>query len=698
MAGISPTVSDTPAMNRLGREASPYLRQHASNPVDWYPWCPEALARACELDRPIFLSIGYSACHWCHVMERESFTNAEIAAVLNEHFVPIKVDREEQPELDDLYMQAVQSLTGTGGWPLSVFLTPGLTPFYGGTYYPPHSAYGRPGFLDVVAGIARGWASDRDRAVEVGRKLEAELRQEAGADTRGTLDERVLDRSLEGLAGNFDTEHGGFGSGAKFPHATDVLLCLRHAQRLGQEGDVARHLALRSLAAMADGGLWDHLGGGFHRYCVDERWLVPHFEKMLYDNALLVPVYLEAHLMSGSEEFAAVARATCDWMVREMTLSRGGFASSLDADSEGHEGVFYTWTPEELREVLGTERGYQAQEWFGVDDEGHLEDGRCVLHRQASPSAIAERLGLPETELSTRMADAASSLRTARRRRVAPERDDKVVVGWNGLAVSAMARAAQVLGHPSYLEAARSTARFLLEHLTDPEGGLVTTWLEGRQGPPSGLEGYAFLVQGLLDLYETDFDQGWLRAALDLGEVVEARFRDPEQGGYFTTEARRSDLLVRRKSPMDGALPAAGSVHALNLLRLAEQTGRRGLAERAQDALRAAGVLASRYPAGFSALLLAADFLASPPRELVLVGDAAHPGHGELLEALHRCSARGRVLAACAGPGSVDTGLQPILEGRSPAADGAPLVYPCQGYACAQPVRSAEELRAWLDA
>jgi len=681
--------------NRLAGELSPYLLQHADNPVAWQPWGEEAFAHAREQGLPIFLSIGYSACHWCHVMERESFSNDAIAALLNEHFVCIKVDREELPEVDDLYMRAVQSLTGSGGWPLSVFLTPDLTPFYGGTYFPPYSAYGRPGFHDVVSGLARGWATDPDRARDVGRKLREELEQESRAARPAPLAADVLDRSLAALQQSFDPTHGGFGGGPKFPHAVDLRLCLRHAWRLGPEaGASALAIAERSLEAMARGGLQDHLAGGFHRYCVDERWLVPHFEKMLYDSALLVPAYLEGAQVTGRQDLAQVARGACNWMVAELRLPEGGFASSLDADTDGEEGLTYTWTPDDLAEVLGAERGYQAQEWFGVDDDGHLEDGRSVLHRPRSPEDVAAQVGVTLAVLQEAMEAATRALRIARRRRPSPTRDDKVLASWNGLAVSALAQAHQALDAPELLSAAQGAASFVLDALRAPDGDLLACWRAGQARHRAGLEAYAYLLQGLLDLYEADFDAGWLRRALELAEQVEERFGDPEDGGYYLTPPGRTDLLVRSKGALDGALPAPGAVHALSLLRLAEHTGRRALAERAQALLLSQGELVGRYPAGFSQLLLAADHLAGDPVEVVVAGDPTRPDTRALVDAARRTFRPGKVVAL-AGP-DADPGLQPLLEGRAPAPDGSALAYPCRGYACDAPIADPEALRAWL--
>ena len=468
--------------NRLARETSPYLLAHADNPVDWYPWGPEALSRAKEEDRPNFLSIGYSACHWCHVMERETFANPSIAAQLAQDFVSIKVDREERADLDGVYMKAVQAMTGTGGWPLSVFLTSDLEPFFGGTYFPPYANRGRPGFSELLAALARGWHEDRARLMDRARRHAAEVVREAEADVRGPLSPTVLDRSLEMLRENFDPTYGGFGDEPKFPRALDVRLALRHHRRTGREAEL--FLATRSLEAMARGGIHDQLGGGFHRYSTDERWMVPHFEKMLYDNALLLPAYLEAHAATDRAEFADAARGIVRWALREMRTAEGGFASAQDADTDGTEGLFFTWTPDEMTAVLGPELSYRAQEWFGVEDEGNFEGGRSVLWRPEDDARVAERVGVGLEELSAAMAGARTTLLEARERRTRPALDDKVLSGWNGLMLTGLASAHQILGDGEALSAARNAAKFVLGRMRRRRGRLrqASRRLRSRRG------------------------------------------------------------------------------------------------------------------------------------------------------------------------------------------------------------------------
>jgi len=684
-------MSSEPPSNRLSGETSPYLLQHAANPVDWYPWGDEALALAKERDQPIFLSIGYSACHWCHVMERESFEHDGIAAILNQHFVCIKVDREERPDLDDIYMRAVQAMTGSGGWPMSVFLTPDLEPFFGGTYFPPVRLHGRPSFPDVLNHVATLWARQRETAVTQGKKLAQHIAQESEAKLASELDPAILDRSLGSLQQTFDPSWGGFGDAPKFPHATDVRLALRHALRSGNPA--ARDVGLISLDRMAEGGIFDHLAGGFARYSTDEQWLIPHFEKMLYDNALLVPAYLEGYLVSGEQRFADVARACCDWALSEMLTAEGGFASSLDADSEGEEGKFYVWTPDELGAVLGPERGARAAAWFGVTDGGNFEHGTSALWRHEPAADVARSLGVDVDELRREMEGAREELLRARAKRVRPGLDDKVLVAWNGMMISALAQAYQVLGDERYLDAARTAARFVLDRMRQPDGRLFATSRGGRAHLNAYLDDYAYLIGALIDLYESDFDEAWLRSALELEAVLDERFRDREAGGYFTTGSDHEELLARLKSPQDGAIPSGNGVHALNLLRLAELTGRADLAQRGAETIQAFGELVNRYPQAFSSLLFAVDFLAARPREIVIAGEPSSDAAQAMLRAVRGTYLPQRIVAL-AHPGA-DAKLIPLLDGKSAGPSGA-RAFVCRDYTCALPADDVDALRAQL--
>ncbi len=679
--------------NRLLHETSPYLLQHAHNPVDWYPWGPEALQRARTEQKPIFLSIGYSACHWCHVMERECFEQPAIAELMNRLYVNIKVDREERPDLDEIYMRAVTALSGSGGWPLSVFLTPDQKPFFGATYLPPVRSYGRPSFPDVLLGLAEAWQKQRDAVAEQAQQLTEVIVREASADLRGELAPDVLSRARSQILASFDPSWGGFGPAPKFPHSGDIRLLLRFAQ--DRSDPEARHAATHTLDRMLQGGIYDQLGGGFHRYSTDEKWCIPHFEKMLYDNALLIVAYLEAHLLTGEPAYARVAAQSCDWALREMVTEQGGFASAQDADSEGEEGRFFAWTPQQLALVLGEERGRWAAAYFDVTEQGNFEHGKSALFRARSDAEVARELGVSEQALLGAIDEARAKLLQARAQRVPPATDDKVLAAWNGLMLSALSCAYQVLEQPRYLEAAQRAARYLLSGMRKPDGGLFATARGGRAHVEGCLDDYVFAIQGLIDLYESDFDASWLREAHALAEIVQARFADRDRGGYHTTGEGHETLIARTKTVHDGALPAGTGVHALNLLRLSELLGKPELRERAQDVLRAQAVLANRHPRVFGALLLAYDFLQRGPREIAVSGEPHAQDTVALLRAVRQSFCPQRVVALASA--DADATLLPLLEGRKPDAK-APRAraYVCRDFRCDAPVGTPEALRELL--
>ncbi len=679
------------ASNRLAQETSPYLLQHAHNPVDWYPWGEEALKRARELDRPIFLSIGYSACHWCHVMERESFENDDIAALMNAHFVNVKVDREERPDLDEIYMKAVQTLTGSGGWPMSVFLTPELEPFFGGTYFPPDDRYGRPGFPSLLRWVHELWQNDRERAVKQGRSLTENIRAEAGAAMDGEVAPDVLDRSLTALASSYDAQWGGFSPAPKFPHATDVRLMLRHWKRTGN--DRTRDMVRYTLDRMAAGGMYDQLAGGFARYSTDEKWLIPHFEKMLYDNALLVPAYLDAFVITGAENYARVARETCDWMLNEMRTPEGALASSLDADSEGVEGKFYAWTPDELVDVLGAEHGAWAAAWYDVTPDGNFEGGTSALWHPRSDDEVAAELGIEVDTLREAMAAARGKLLATRAERVPPGKDDKVLAAWNGLAIGALAQAYQVLGEQRFLDAARDVARYLLGAMRQPDGRLFATARHGRAHLAAYLDDYAFTIHGLIDLYEADFDTHWIEEALELNEVLTDVFEDKDTGGYFTTASDHERLIARMKVPYDGALPAGSAVQVQNLMRLAELTGNPEHAARAERAIRSVGKVVGRHPRAFSQLLLSLDTLAVGPREIVLAGAIDDAELRAMLATVRQTYLPQRVVAHAGLDADADL-LGVVADKQS--QDGSARAFVCRNFTCGLPVSTAAELAEQL--
>ncbi|HKP55726.1 MAG TPA: thioredoxin domain-containing protein [Polyangiales bacterium] len=673
--------------NRLIDETSPYLLQHAHNPVEWYAWGEDALAAARAQDKPIFLSVGYSACHWCHVMERECFENESIAALMNSLFINIKVDREERPDIDEIYMKAVTALTGQGGWPMSVFLTPELEPFFGATYLPPVRAYGRPSFPDVLIGLAEAYKSQRADVAAQAQQLTAAIVAEAKLDARGELDPEVLKTSAARFHQSFDAAWGGFGPAPKFPHAGDLRLCLRLYQRSGDEK--LREMALYTLDRMARGGMFDQLAGGFHRYSTDREWRVPHFEKMLYDNALLISAYLEAFLFTRDERHAAVARACCDWALSEMQTESGGFASAQDADSEGEEGRFFVWTPRELEQVLGAELAQPVAAFFGISEGGNFEHGKNVLWIPETAAEVATRLGLPELQLVAAVERARPLLMAARSQRVRPQTDDKLLASWNGLMAGALAQAYQILEEPRYLGAAERCLDFVLASMRQPDGRLFASYRLGRARHNAGLDDYAFTIAAALDLYEASFEPRWLREALALAELVEQQFADTDSGGYFTTGLDHERLIARLPSVHDGALPSGLGVHALNLLRLAAISGRQQLAERAEAALKSQASLCERYPQAFAQLLLAFDFLSAPARQVVIAGAPDNPRAAELLRRVRSSARLQRVVVRATS--DTDIALIPLAADKPAGPNGA-RAYVCVDFQCKAPVDEPEQL------
>lgn len=652
--------------NRLIQSTSPYLLQHAENPVDWFPWGPEALERARREAKPIFLSIGYSACHWCHVMAHESFEDGETAQILNEHFIPVKVDREERPDLDELYMTAVQAIAGRGGWPMSVWLTPDLEPFYGGTYFPKEARYGMPSFKSLLLRIATLWRERRQDLEADARRLASALKKPASHEGE-ILEADLANRALDHFRTQFDARWGGFGEAPKFP----PYLALDLMFRRGTDGD--RLMALRTLEAMAEGGLYDQLGGGFARYSVDAQWRVPHFEKMLYDQAQLVPCYLEAARLTGLERYARIARETLDYLLRELRDAAGGFHSAEDADSEGGEGRFYTFTPREVKKVLGDAQGSRFCEAFGVTEDGDLE-GQSVLHLQAPLQNEID----PELEtLRQRMLE-------ERSKRPRPGKDDKVLACWNALAIKALAQGTQVLGDPRYAEAAAECADFLQRELWREER-LLRTWRQGVAHTPAFLEDHASLADALVDLYETTFEVRWLRWAEALADAMCARFRD-EAGGFFFTEADQADVLARQKTGLDGSIPSGNALAARALLRLGRHLEREGFLAEAEATLRAFSGLLNRAPMATLGLLEVFD-LQQAATEVVISGSLLDPRTQDLV----KTAWRSRSFGACLSCVVADPEL-PLHRGKT-IAEVAPAAHVCRGRACLRPVRKAEDLR-----
>ncbi len=664
--------------NRLAGETSPYLLQHRFNPVDWRPWGPEALDEARRQGKPIFLSIGYAACHWCHVMERESFEDVAVADFLNRHFVSIKVDREERPDVDEVYMSAVQLMAGQGGWPLTVFLTPSLEPFFGGTYFPPEDRWGRPGFLTLLRRVAHVWESRRDEvsltAAQVAghvRALGTVLAASPGAAPPGR---REIDAALSDLAARFDPDWGGFGPAPKFPpHGAVALLLSEHA-RTG--APAALRMATLTLDRMAAGGIRDHVGGGFSRYSVDERWEVPHFEKMLYDQALLAPLYADAWRVTGDPRYRRVAEATLDFVRREMTDPGGGFWSSLDADSEGHEGRYYVWTPDEVEEALGPEPAAAFCRLYGIVPGGNFE-GRSIPNRIDGEG--------DDGDVETRTAEIRAALLEARRRRPRPATDDKILAAWNGLMISAFARAHEAFGRPDDLASARRAAGFVLGSLFDG-GRLLAVYRAGVARIGGFLDDHAFLARGLLDLYEADFDRSHLEAAVRIAREMVERFAD-ESGGFWLTSPDHEELPARPRSTHDGALPSGAGVAAETLLRLAIHLDDRALREAAARALTALTPAVARAPSAFASLLRAADLLESGAVEIAVVGPREDPRTRALLEAARAAFLPRRVLAWSDGDGRGEG----LLAGKT-LVRGSPAAYVCRDYACAAPAVTPDAL------
>lgn len=664
--------------NRLAGEKSPYLLQHKENPVAWQPWGEEAFAQARRENKPVFLSIGYSTCHWCHVMAHESFENPQIAEVMNTGFINIKVDREERPDVDRLYMAFVQATTGSGGWPMSVWLTPEGKPFYGGTYFPPEDRYGRVGFPSLCRQIARLWADDRPRVEAEGERVFGALAEATDASmTDFTGDGEPLRRGAEAFAGAFDAREGGFGGAPKFPR-TSVYDFM---QRCG--GDAGRGMVLFTLQKMAAGGLRDHLGGGFHRYSVDEFWHVPHFEKMLYDQAQLTVSYIEAWQVTGDEFFASVARQTLDYVLRDLTQAEGGFFSAEDADSllahgrpEHAEGAFYVWTREEIVDVLGAEAAGEFCRHYGVEDGGNTPAGSDPHGEFRGKNILIERAAGGAEKL----AESRAKLLAKRAERPRPHLDDKVITAWNGLMISAFARAGVALREPRYLDAARRAAEFLKANLTT-DGALLRSWREEPGTIRGFAEDHAFLIQGLLDLYAADFDDAWLEWALDLQTRQDALFWDESAGNYFSSAAGDPLVTIRMKEDYDGAEPAANSVSARNLLRLARLLNDGVLEAKARGVIAAAATTLQRVPTAIPQMLVALDLALAAPAQAVIAGEPTDPAVREANTSLNSEFAPHRMVMLAGG---LLAQYNPELAAMKPV-NGRPALFRCENFTCQAP-------------
>ena len=702
--------ADTPPpRNRLADETSPYLLQHADNPVDWYPWGEAAFERARAEDKPLLLSVGYSSCHWCHVMAHESFEDETIAGLMNEAFVNVKVDREERPDVDNVYMTATQALTGSGGWPMTVFLTPEGKPFYAGTYFPPEDGHGRPGFPRVLTALRDLWRDDRSRvldsAQDITERLQAAVaRQYASDDGPADASAALTSQALETLWRSFDEEWGGFGSAPKFPNPGGIEFLLMHeARRRGEGGapGTAGRMALSTLRAMAAGGMYDQLGGGFARYSVDRQWLVPHFEKMLYDNAQLARVYLHGYQFAAEPAFERIVRETLDYLEREMLDGEGGFHSAQDADSEGIEGKFFVWTRAELNAVLGEEDARICGAVYGVTEGGNFEDPhhpefgrRNVLSRYRPLGEIARDFGLDEAELEARLGGWREALLAERERRVWPGLDDKVLTSWNGLALAAFAEAGRVLGDARYLEIARRNAEFVRASMwqaaADGSGGrLLHSWKDGVAKIDGLLDDYACYGLGLLELYRATGDLDHLHWAAELLEEIVERFRDAEGGGFFESPEDAERLILRQKPFFDAATPSGNGAAALLAFWLGRYFGRPGWEQLAREVVSQVSAKMTEGAGGFGSLLQLVELLVAPPREIAVVGEAEAraPFERELA---------GRFLPAALLAPAAGEGVLPVLEGRT-VAPGEAAAYICEDFVCALPARSVAELVSQLD-
>ncbi len=683
--------------NHLQHETSPYLLQHADNPVDWYPWGDEAFEVARKQDKPVLLSIGYSACHWCHVMAHESFEDPKTAAYMNQHFVAIKVDREERPDVDDIYMQATLAFNrGQGGWPMTVFLTPDGHPFHAGTYYPPEPRYGMPSFRQVMEAVVDVFRNKRDEVEQTGRGIIAELSRELIGSPEGAdlLTTDLLDDAADALIRRADPVHGGLTRDKpKFPNPVNLEYLLRFHHATGSEP--ALQVVLLALRKMADGGLNDQLGGGFHRYSVDERWLVPHFEKMLYDNALLARVYLHAFQISGDLFFREVAEDTLDFILREMTSPAGGFYSAQDADSEGEEGKFYVWTLPELREALeGVVEHLDALlVYWGVSAAGNFE-GRNILHVADMLERVAVRHGLTVERMREDVAAAKTVLFTLRKRRVPPARDEKILAAWNGMTLAALAEAARVLGRDDYREAAVRSASFLLREMTTSDGRLWRTHKDGTSKINGYLEDYAHVIDGLLELYMTTFETRWFAEAQRLADTVLAHFR-ADEGGFYDTSDDHDALVMRPRSLQDSVMPSGSAQMAYNLLRLTGWTGETRYEDAALGVYRTLGAALGEYPMAFGMMLIGADLTLRRPVEIALVGDPAQPEIGAMLRVV-REPYRPRALVALSPGNAGPDAIPALLRGRT-LRDGSPAAYVCENFVCAAPVTSSAALAAQLN-
>lgn len=690
--------------NKLVQETSTYLLQHAYNPVEWHPWGPEALARSKAEDKPILLSIGYSACHWCHVMEHESFEDESTAEMMNQNFINIKVDREERPDIDEIYMKSVQLLTGHGGWPMTVFLTPQVKPFYAGTYFPPQDRHGMPSFKRILNAVKKAWEEQRSEIEESSSDITMHIgmldKVKAG---ESELNEELLDKAMEPLLRVFDRTWGGFGGAPKFPHTASISLGMRrwksHAAAEDTRNDCKEMVSI-TLDRMAWGGMHDQLGGGFARYSVDRKWLIPHFEKMLYDNALIPRNYLDAHLITGKSYWLEVARDALDFVLRELTMPEGGFYCSLDADSEGEEGKYYVWKPEEIKELLGKDDGRFICEVYDVSERGNFEHGNSALNFPDGPEAAMARLKMSEEEFWSRLKPLRSRLLEAREKRVRPGRDDKMLTSWTSLMISCLLDAYRVISDQRYLDAAVKAANFIVDKLMK-DGRLLRTYGRGIAKLNAYLEDYAYTVQAFLDLSACDANPLWLSSALKLNEIVLMHFWDNENSGFFYTSDDHEELIARTKHFFDGSTPSASSVSVMNLVRLGRLTGNNEFLEKAESSMKNYTSYFHKAPDQFSNMLCALDAYLADPLEIAVVCDAqTRAAAKDLLSEIYSCYLPNAVLVLADISDPEHNALADsitLLKDR-PLQDGKASVYICRKFTCRKPINSVVELKKELAA
>jgi uncharacterized protein YyaL (SSP411 family) len=691
MSTTTPTQKHT---NRLINESSPYLLQHAHNPVDWYPWGQEAFERAKNEDKPIFLSVGYSTCHWCHVMEHESFEDEQISRIMNENFVCVKVDREQRPDVDEIYMNAVTLTTGSGGWPLSVFLTPEGKPFYGGTYFPPKDSYGRPGFGRVLSAIAEAWRNRRQELIDSAGKLSEFLQSTGASAHNASLSPEILRNAFNQFRDLFDPVNGGFGTAPKFPQTASLSMLLVYWRRTGQTE--ALHIVEKTLASMAEGGIYDHIGGGFHRYSTDAQWLVPHFEKMLYDQALLSKVYLQAYQITGKEQYARIAREIFDYVLRDTTDPAGGFYSAEDADSEGHEGTFYLWEPQQIASILNQDEARLFNAYYGVTERGNFEGNKTILSVVTSTEQLAKEFGENYGMILNTLARARGKVFEARAKRVRPHRDDKIIAAWNGLMISSLAYGGAVLQEKEYLDAASRCADFVLSTLYT-DGRLRRYYRDGQVVGKAFLDDYAFMAMGLLYLYEATFETKWLVAARKLAEEMIELFADAGQGGFFLAGRDGEKLIARTKPGSDGAIPSGNSAAAFVLLRLGRLMMNEQFVSLGVKTLEAFSRQLEESPTYSSLMLESLSFHLGPVQEIVIAGDSDAADTRQMLD-LIRGKFMPNTIMLLHDKNKSDPALHevvPFVKNQT-AVGGKTTAYVCENYACKRPVNDVRELNSLL--